>query len=191
MLYQVAEKLATDLKANLPFSDKVAGLVKVGSKDDKRFPIAYNMNPVAGDNDHYTDLVPDSSKTSILYFMDQGTSEEDPHNHYTDYRAVLKLVVWVNYTKINEMITTPIHNDSYLVAEVRNKLTEYFRGYKCIAFCHTTILGQDQKDGGVFSAFTNYNEQEEQYYTYPYDYFSLNLDVYFRAVKDCTDFTTL
>lgn len=189
-MYEIANKIAEHLESNLSFADRVVGLVKTIEKESEgsvqRFPAAINVSPTEIESGDYIDLVPNDTRKSIIYFDNANVEVNRHHNGYTENTGSLTLICWFNY----EQLIPTLSNSSFVAAELIRCLPEKIASFECFTSIRLFVEGIPEKDGSIFSQYT-YIEKEQQYWTYPYDYFTLKLSVYFRHVKDCLEFATL
>lgn len=174
-----------------PFIDKLAGVVKTIYKTDsvdgktvrKSFPVSCGMDyPECISNGRYKDLVPNSKLGCIVYLEDLGARLTGTSSNRNDWKASYRLVGWVNQAKLGYedcSITSKIINT--IIATIPEGVSNsgiYQRG-------SIEILGQDPRSFDPFSKYT-YDEEKTQYKMYPFDYFSLLIDVNFSVDKRCT-----
>lgn len=186
MLYKIARKLTDDYIDTLSFADRTGGLVRVmkdSRKGGKTFPVEINRDKAVGDMQYLRALTPDSTKKSIMYW-EVGSPPDliEAHNAYNSYQATLKLVCWFNYQKVDP----DMYDESFLIAEIKKTIPFKIGSFDCLAAVTCNHEGQDENKGDIFSAYT-YNEQETQFFTYPYDYFVMNFEITYRVVNDCYD----
>lgn len=183
MTGKIADLIKTEIEtvqANgtyLQWVDKIAGVVRAQRYTDKAgneqvFPVAYNTPEDLCDTTTYTDLVPDSSKMSIIYFEDGGTDIIESGCMYTDCETTLKLVCWVNLKRVNVSYTDALN----LKLELINNIPEDIDNTDWVTKIRVMFEGEEPKSAGLFSEYT-YDESRTQYLMYPYDYFALNYKV--------------
>ena len=176
--------------STLPFTDKIAGVVKPityketdqsGRVITKTIPVDCNVTHADCVNKKYTDLIPNSQYKSVMYFEDQGTTRlSDTPKDFT-FQSTLKLVCWLNLKKMGK---TNCSNSALAVASVLNVLpTRYFNNGVYTRML-IEVTGQDIKSPQIFSRYT-YDEEKTQFLMYPYDYFSLTVQVKFTISKAC------
>ncbi len=188
----IATKCAESLLADLPFVDKITGIVKQGNITTagvtKSIPIAVDAAEFGASEGTgvYSEFVPDSSKDSIIYFEDLGANAVNHHHKWIEYEGIIKLVCWFDYTKTKPLL----HDTSWFVAEVLKQMPKKFKAFECFTAMFCTFRDQDPRDGAVFTKYT-YFEDLTQFWTYPYDYFSLNFDTAFRIHEDCFDWAAI
>ena len=183
-------QLILDEISSLNWIDKTAGVVKplrvkVKGGEEKIYPIYLN-SAMPCDSSTYTDLVPDSSKRSVLYFEDGGVDVVESGCRYTDMEATLKLVCWVNLKKINTTYTSaePIKLDLINNIPARIANTDW------VTKIRVMFEGEETKSAGIFSEYT-YDEAEAQYLIYPYDFFALNYKIRYSVPMDSDCLTAI
>ena len=190
MIYQIAEKLAETLSGNLSFADLCVGHIKVITRKkaevEQRFPVIYNTTPESITASTYQDLTPNSKRKSIIYFDNGFSRIISQHGKYFKMEGRLTLVCWFNYEKIKP----DLYQDTYLVAEVIKQMPSKVASFGCISKVGVFFEEQGVKDGKIFDKFT-YDESMKQYWTYPYDYFTLNYSLIYFMHEDCFDFDSL
>lgn len=174
------KKIAEILKdqiSSLDWIDKIAGLVRpVTFKDKagnvKTMPIYLNGVDMCKAS-AYEDLVPDSSKKSILYFEDGGMDVINAGCLYIDVLSSLKLVCWCNLKIINPEYSSAIPMKLEILRTIPTKIdnTDW------VTKINVQFAGEDMAN--PFTPYT-YDEQK-QFLIYPYDYFSLNYKVRFSV----------
>jgi hypothetical protein len=186
---KIAEILKDQL-TGLAWVEKIAGLVrpvtytdKVGNK--KTYPIYFISDPTLCDSGDYTDLVPNSSKMSILYFEDRGMNVINAGCQFIDISSNIKLVCWTNLKLIN-----PAYSSALLLKlEVIRTIPINIPNTDWVTKINTTFAGDD-----LTNPFTPYTyDEQKQFLMWPYDYFVLNYQVRFSVPLDaeCYDNITL
>lgn len=181
-----------DSLAALPFVDKITGIVKRATVSDqlgniKTFPVALNLDVSQCSDSELLDYVPDSTKTSIIYFEDRGVSFNGCDSSGLQFTANFLLVCWFNYLKINPTLT----NTSQIVANIIKYLPLGNMGnISPISAVYLEIGSQEPNTGAIFSPYS-YKEEVSQYITYPYDYVALNLRADYKLRVDCVEDITL
>ena len=89
----------------LPFVDRLAGVVRtvtITGEDGKRkaFPVACNVTNADCTAGRYQDLVPDSSRKSVMYFEDGGTVLTGLLKGDPQFRSTIRLIGWLNLKKM-------------------------------------------------------------------------------------------
>lgn len=181
---------------SLSFIDKLAGVVKVLNKVDvdqngktitKRFPVACNVDfSTCNTSDKYKDLIPDSSLGCIVFLEDLGVRFIGNKGNKQGWKASYRLVGWVNNSKLG---TDNCSVTGQIIASVINKfpIVPFNNGiYQSVVI---NVIGQDPKTGNDPFSKYSFDESKTQYLMYPFDYFSLIIDVNFDIDKRClTDF---
>jgi hypothetical protein len=186
-------KIADILKdqlTELSFVDKLAGLVKPITYTDKAgnektFPVAVD-GATPCDPMHYTDLVPDSSKLSIIYFEDQGMDVINSGCRYVDCETKLKLVCWCNLAKINADIVSA----ELLKLAIMMTIPTRIDNTDWVTKIFVKFEGEETKSPDIFGGYT-YDEKQNQYLMYPYDYFALNYSVKYSIPMNAECIDTL
>jgi len=190
MINLIVNEIVSEL-AGLPFLDTITGIVKPAKLSDaegniKTFPIAYNTNPDECNDSELQDLVPYSTKKSILYFEDRGTVVRGASGDAIEFTSNFLLVCWFNYRLINEDLT----NSSTIAANIIKHLPLGNMGnITPLMNVYLEVTGQEPNDGGVFSRYS-YREEINQYITYPYDYVALTLRADYRVRTECIEDVT-
>lgn len=175
-----------DSLTGLPFLDKITGLVKPVAVSDatgnvKTFPVALNLNISECNDSELLDYVPDSTKTSIIYFEDRGVTYNGCDSDGLQFTANFLLVCWFNYKLIDPALT----NTSLIAANVLKYLPLGNMGnISPLIGVYLELNGQEPNDGGVFNKYS-YKEEVSQYITYPYDYVAFSLRADFKVKPDC------
>jgi hypothetical protein len=184
MVNLIVNKIVADLKIDLPFVDKITGIVKTAliqvADKVKTIPIAVNLNVSACDDSTLLNFIPDSSKTSIIYFEDKGTQMTKMENQSVYFTSNFTLVCWFNYEKVNHMLT----NTSQITGNLIKYLPDVMGNISPLIGVVLSVTGEQANDGAVFSKYS-YIEEINQYITYPYGYVALDLQAEFRVRKDC------
>jgi hypothetical protein len=167
MVNIIVNKIVADLKIDLPFVDKITGIVKAAQIDVagavKTLPVAINTDVTTCNDSELVSYEPDTSNISIIYFAYNFT-----------------LVCWFNYLKVDHTLT----NTSQIVGNLIKYLPEIMGNIAPLIGVVLSINGEQAKDGSVFSKYT-YIENVTQFITYPYDYVALDLSAEFHVRKDC------
>lgn len=175
----------------LNFADVVAGAVTTLSRNKpikdnkvvvKKYPVYYNDGKNVCDTSDYIDLVPNSSKKSIMYFEENGFNVTPINNNIFEVVASVKLVCWFNLKNINNTLT----NAELLKLNVIQVMPTALQNVNPYSFIRVDLSGEEPKSVSIFNKYT-YNEEEKQYLIYPFDYFALNYDISFYVGKNCID----
>ena len=184
MISEIATKLTQSLLMSVQFADKVAGLVvpmrRMVNKIEKVFPVAYNT-PSDCDSSVYADLVPDSSKTSIIYCEKIGdvVMEQALRNVWIT-TATLRLVCWYNLDRINEGQSVDEGNvANNVLSQLPKRLPDAWFLYVRSVILNPVrvIFGAD-----IFSKYT-YDEVRTQFLTLPYGAFAIDIEVQYIMNK--------
>lgn len=183
---------------NLPYISKYGGVVQTiqkvipgvgdnGKAIVKRIPIsAVHEAPANCDLTEAINLhfIPESKLKGMLYFEDGGSviNTGKRHSGLNYWRSRLRLVVWLNQkllmdqfdielasVAMNEMIsllcTNPVNMDVFKDLTIR-------------------VASIPPATSAIFSEY-DYNEKETQFLMPPYDFFAIDLDVFFGIPKGC------
>lgn len=183
-------KLAEIIRSRIevfPWVDKIAGVVNVAtvqSGDTARvFPIACNVTHDDCINGKFTDLVPNSKYKSVMYFEDGGIQMGERRGNRQYFEGTLNLVCWLNMPMLGDV---NCHNAAEIISDIASTIplipfnSDIFTGifYK--------ITSQKVRDAGIFSKYS-YRETINQYLMYPYEYFSVAIQVKGAYNVDCYD----
>lgn len=187
MINRIAEELAYHIKENTFWVDKCVGIVtpityKV-SGQDKTIPVYFNLKRDLCNGGDYIDLVPDSSKTSVVYMeIASEPSVVSVKQNGTRFNSSLDLVVWLNYQKINlGMVDTDI-----LVANIIENIPSRIANNEYVGV-GIKVTSVSTKDRFVFNKYTYNNDI--QFLMYPYDFFSIRMEVEYTIPKGCAVLT--
>lgn len=187
MINRIAEELAYHIKQNAFWVDKCVGIVtpityRVANQD-KTIPVYFNLKRDLCSGGDYIDLVPDSSKTSVVYMeMALEPSVVSSKHNGTRFRSSLDLVVWLNYQKINlGMVDTDV-----LVANMIENIPSRIANNEYVGV-GIRVISVSIKDKFVFNKYTYNNNM--QFLMYPYDFFSIRLEVEYTIPKGCSILT--
>jgi len=193
ILKSFLEPLKSDGVDSTKFIDKLAGVVKTAVRSGKdsnnnrilqSFPIACGTSfEDCNKNGLLTDLVPNSSLGCIVYFEDLGVRLISESGQLRNWKASYKMVGWINAKKLG---SDSCSISGSIINTILNQLptgqfnvtdTPYQR-------CSIEVLGQDPKSLNPFSKYS-YDEDKTQYLMYPFDYFSMQVDVNFSVHRSC------
>ena len=118
MVNLIVNEIVSSL-ASLPFLDKITGIVKAATVSDangniKTFPVALNLDVTNCKDSELLDYVPDSTKTSIIYFEDRGSMFRTCQDQALEFTANFMIVCWFNYKLIDPSLT----NTSLITANI-------------------------------------------------------------------------
>lgn len=192
MVNLIINEIVEALTADLPFVDKITGLVKPASVSDASgniliFPVALNTDPTTCNDSELLDYVPDSTKTSIIYFEDRGTTFRECKGEALEFTSNFLLVCWFNIKLINQNLV----DTSQIAANLLKYIPLGNMGnIPPIMNVWLELASQEPNDGAIFSKYT-YREEISQYITYPYGYVALTLRADWRIRQDCIEDITL
>lgn len=178
-----------------PYVDKIAGIVMTMSEQQpgeggtfiKKFPVSCEVDGAdcGTSGSRYKDLVPNSSKKSVIYFEDVGGVKfikQERENLFFEARP--RLVAWLNMKKLGK---TSCSVSSLVAADLIGRLiTKSPINTGNFIRVRIDVVGEAIKSNSIFAKYT-FNEAEIQYLMYPYDYLALNLKVEFVVNKNCID----
>ena len=178
---------------DLPFIDKIAGVVRVvrfKNKDGilKSYPADCRISlDDCNKGKRYLDLVPDSNKKSVIYLEDLGLRQTDKRGEIQFYNVQFNMIGWLNLAKLG------VENCSYSAVAIgaifkRLSVPQFHSGI--YQYIDIKIIGQQPKSIDPFAKYA-YDETVNQYLMYPFDHFVLTLDVNFRFNTRCIDEATL
>lgn len=173
------------------FIDKLAGVVKIITKTDvdgnnraikKTFPVACDLDMsdcIA--SGRYKDFIPNSNYGCIVYLEEVSNQYIGNSGRKMNWKAQYRLVCWINQKKLgyNECSIT-----SKIITTFINSFPEFPFNQGIYQTVSINILGQDPKNINPFSKYS-YDEDKSQYAMYPYDYFSLMVEVNYSIDKSC------
>ena len=184
MISEIANQLVKSLLLSVQFSDKVAGLVvpmkKSVNKVEKVFPVAINT-PTDCNMSVYTDLVPDSTKTSIIYCEHIGDiAMENALRNVWITSATLRLVCWYNMDRINQ---GKFVDEGIIANNVLSQIPKRLRD-NLFTYVRSVLLSPERIIFGaeIFSKYT-YDEVRTQFMTLPYGAFAIDIDVQYVMNK--------
>lgn len=181
--------------AGVPLIEKLAGLVQIAEYPDttwdetglvkktftKRIPISCDVNVDACEQN---DLVPDSSKSGLLYFEDRGVAPI-PSNRVFKYRSRLRLVAWVNTARLSNNVCYIA--PALLLNRIITQLMELnHTSSGCFARLKVAVEGLPISGKELFSAYT-YDNANTQYLLPPYESFAIDLTVDYQIHPDCAE----
>lgn len=192
MVNIIINEIVEQLVDNLPFVDKITGLVKparvtTSTGESKVFPVALNLDPTVCNESELLDYVPDSTKTSIIYFEDRGSTFRLCQGDALEFTANFLLVCLFNFKLINPILV----DTSQITANIIKNLPLGNMGnLPPLMNVYLEVAGQEPNDGAVFGRYS-YSEEISQYITYPYGYVALTLRADYRIRLDCVEDITL
>jgi hypothetical protein len=192
------KELATVLKnklVNLPYMDLVAGMVQTVEEikyngEDKITVVSRNRFPVSVDvvrGPQFTgreiDLIPNSSRKSITYFEDYGSTINSTRDGLTEFTSTLRLVCWLN----KKLLVGDDYAEitGYCIASIIPRLVTanpenigVFTGLK------TKALRIPIQSAELFSRYT-YDENIRQYLRPPFEAFAIDLSCNYKVSSNC------
>jgi len=176
----------------LTFIDKLAGVVKVITKTDldennkpvvKKFPVACDVNfNECQTTGKYKDLIPNSSLGCIVFLEDTGARFTGMRGHKQVWKSGYKLIGWVNNSKLG---FEDCSVTGQIIATIINQFPIVPFNSGMYQSSSIQVNGQEPKSGqNPFSKYS-FDENQSQYLMYPFDYFSLLIDVSFEIDKRC------
>lgn len=173
----------------LPFIDKITGLVKTvtftqsdGEKSVKKaFPVGCDVTHNDCTTGRLSELVPNSTYKSIIYFEDGGVRPLGEEARGWGFQSSLKLVGWLNGKKLGK---TSCSIASAAVIEILNALPKPPINSSPYTRIKIDVTGEDVRSNAIFSKYT-YDETVLQYLFYPFDYFALNIVTDFVVPYGC------
>lgn len=184
MVNLIVDKIVTELRLDLPWIEKITGIVKPASiqvgDTVKTLPVAVNTDVTKCNDSELLDFVPDSRKKSIVYFEDRGSSVTGMENQYIIFTARFTLVCWFNYKTVGDCLTNP----SLIAGNLIKYVPMFMGNIEPLIGVVVSMDGQQPNDGRVFSKYT-YIEEVTQFITYPYGYVALDFEAEFRVRKEC------
>lgn len=181
---------------SLPFIDKIAGVVKPivynsvgeGKKITKKtFPASCRTTWEQCESGRYKDLIPDSSKKSVLYLEDNGVRFVSRDGAKTKWKASYNLVCWLNMPKLG---FEGCSYSSTAIASIISKLPVTPFNDGIFHYIQINPVGQQQKALNPFQKYS-YDETVNQFLMYPFDYFVLLIEVDFTTDKRCLEVTPI
>jgi len=174
---------------DLPFSDRMAGVVKVisvfgGTAEravKKTIPVDCDVTHADCMRGKYQDLVPNSKYKSISYFEDGGAKLISNNQRDFTFQSNLRLVYWLNLKKLGK---TDCNLSALAVTNVLNILPTGPFNNGIYSRIRININQEIVKNAAIFSKYS-YDESVVQYLMYPYDYFALDLTIDFTISKAC------
>ena len=183
-----------DRIVELPFVDKISGLVRTLAYTDsndkgkvrKSYPISCDVcfdDCMKDGKKKLYDLIPDSSKRSVIYFEDNGVRSVGAQGNLQNFESSLRLVGWLNMAKLgrNDCSITPAVIASILAAVPVTYLNS--NPLVRVKIDPGTI---EPKTPAIFSRYT-YDETVTQYLLHPYDYFAINFVTKFSVARACVE----
>lgn len=192
------KELATLLKSKLsalPFIDMLAGLVQTVTTEErdangvakiqKRFPVAYDTN----DTRNCTVgpermLIPDSSRRSIIYFEDFGSSAtNESRGQLRGMSSSIRLICWLNRAKLVGDNYTEI--SGRMMSMILDKLiTRNPENNGMFTKLIVKVARIPPQDPALFGRYT-YSEVDRQYLRPPFEFFGIDLACTYFVNSNC------
>ena len=186
MIRDLAKTLMNTI-ADLPFTDKLGGLVELTSTDSRKMLVScdYIYSNCQGDKT-YLEFVPDTELKSMIYFEnDNGaTLKEKKAGDLMVFETQMRLVGWVNKKKLGYdtcNLTTLIQ--SSLIKRLMDSKTIKEHTEKPFLAIKILSVKEDNKTPNIFTK----NGYKDNFRFNPYDYFSLTIGVHFYVDFNCVD----
>jgi hypothetical protein len=214
MISVIADVLKSKL-SNLVWIERFGGLVSNAVRPEfiqgadgaqivkgyQSYPVACNVNAAnCWENGKFKHFEPDSSKSAIAFFMDNGGAYvkevQAPKNASLKFSFDLKFVCWLNTARLGDGITGGGCNPSgrvapYVVAQFfgeHSAVGLFEGGVEEDMFTNIEVSGIRQliKNPSMFAPFSFVADGEKRgLFLYPYDYFGLNITGSFIVNKNC------
>lgn len=183
---------------NLPYIQKYGGIVQtiqkvipVAGSDKpviKRIPISAVHEAPANCQDLTTatsiQFIPESKLKGMLYFEDGGSVMDTTKRHtgLVFWRSRMRLIVWMNQKLISE--TYNIELAAMAMNEMITLLCTNPVNMDVFKSLQVKVASVPSATSALFSEY-DYDEKETQFLMPPYDFFGIDLDVYFGIPKGC------
>lgn len=177
-----------DKISTLPWIDKYAGVVKIISQKNESnktqfFPVSCQSTFTECNSSRYKDLIPDSSKKSVVYLEDKGIRPVGVNK----WSATFDLVAWLNFDKIG------FSGCSYAgvaIAGILSKLDINPFNSGVYTSIMMEVTGQAPVNQNPFQKYS-YDEAVTQFMMYPFEYFVLSINVNFDITPTCISIPAL
>jgi hypothetical protein len=173
----------------LQFIDKYAGVVQilsyVESGKTKKFPAALNLTIEECTSGRYKDLCPESSKKSVLFLEDKGARPESDEGGISNWVASYDLVCWLNNKKLGSTIFS-----GTAIAQILKKFPSVPFNSGIFQKVLINVTAVKPKSYNPFIKYT-INEEITQYLMWPYELFTLEIEVSFSINKNCIEIEEL
>jgi len=133
----------------------------------------------------YTLCVPDTSDRSIVYIEAERPNVIKVTTHYDEYTLPVTIVGWLNLKQIN----VAYENASGLVDELLSVIGSSLPNSAPYNTIRVDMTGSS-RDLSVVNKY-DYNEAENQMWIYPFDFFTIGLNITFRRKHVCHGSTSL
>lgn len=171
------------------FADLVGGMVKTvtfaqgeeGAVVIKRIPVDCGVTHAECESGKYSDLMPDDTKKSVMYFEDNGVTLIGQDTKDFTFQSRLTLVCWLNLQKLGK---TNCSASALAISTILNTLPTRHLNSSPYTRIQIQVESEQEKSPAIFSRYT-YDEEKLQFLMYPYDYFALNILTKFTIPKAC------
>lgn len=182
-----------DFIAPLPFIDVLAGLVQTiednqpvedGPAVRNRFPMSYNHNLTdACRLGEERQLIPDSSKKSIIYFEDNGSVVgQAGRNGDVEVTGNVRLVAWLNRSRLTgdkyDLIS------GYCMSAICGRLDLKFKNMGIFKRLTVRPVRFPPQDANLFSRYT-YDETVRQFLMPPFEVFAIDFTANYMVNAGC------
>ena len=183
MIQPIVDVLQT-LVSYVGFADVVVGIahpmkVKYGDML-KTIPAYYNSTKETCKTNDYMNLVPNSTKRSMIYFEDMGTTMEQATAHYNIYNTTVRLVCWMNFKLIDPLQW----GDEAMIEEILSKIPVNYGNYQNVARIQFKVNAVISNTAEIFYRYT-YDEVDNQYMTYPYYAVGIDINARYQISNLC------
>lgn len=195
MIYDIGEILKNCLAAEaLPYVETLAGVVQIetvkkatskSTMEAKSYPV-YCPQKGACDPQNIEALIPDKKRKSLFYFERNGdvlfTGRE---RGYSNFTTNIVLVGWLNPKKLGS-------SDCSITAPIISQILRVFdkKHFNDVGGVYSKIyikpLSVKTKEPVIFQKY-KLGDKFYHLLEYPYDYFSINLQVTFSLHDNCID----
>lgn len=206
MIHQLVQPLS-DIITGLPYVGRYGGIVKnatrtvqIGMTDQgmpifdlERFPVSCTVNGEdCFSSGRYLDLVPNDNFSSIFYLEEisglnyDGVETRLRNKAFHKFSSRLRLVGWLNLPKLG---ITDCNGSSLIVGGLMKLLNRQYANLDVPMPIHQLeyrVLTQEPKQANPFEKYT-YGEEQMPLWMYPFDYFSLVIDVRTILHESCLE----
>lgn len=185
IIKQQLEPLVSDGSSLTKFIDKLAGVVKVLSKQErnadntetiiKTFPVSCDITfEDCIQNGSYKDLIPNSKLGCIVYLEEDDSLDKiNEIRGVNFYKTSYRIVGWLNQKKLG---TNDCSITGKIVNTIISKLQQKQFNSGIYQQIDINVIGQDQKSYNPFAKYS-YDEDATKYLMAPFDYFSIKIEV--------------
>lgn len=182
MIDQIADAIAVHLKVNVPSISKAGGIAQVVTLSSAGTPLRLPACMIGG-GPGYTGMLPDSLESAVLFFqvVSNSTRPEAPGGRI-DMDTTLRLVLWVNQTKIYPVDVDAVLRDVlYRLASFHFDETGDGKPKAVKVFS----ASYEPKNKEIFNPYT-FDESQTQFLTPPYDWRSIQVRVLYSITRQCS-----